>query len=102
MLASPDFALQQTRPFQHPSLSKSGPTIAIIMEHSQPKIARPIRRASSSAPIPTAFGERTLSETLILVEDEHGNPAGIATLEDALEFIFSIEIESEEEQSTNL
>ena len=59
------------------------------------KIAGPIRRASSSAPIHTAFGERTLSETLILVEDEHGNPAGIATLEDALEFIFSIEIESE-------
>jgi branched-chain amino acid aminotransferase len=34
------------RPFQHPSLSQSGPTVAIIMEHSQPKIARPIRLAT--------------------------------------------------------
>ena len=34
------------RPFQHPSLSKSGPTFVIIMEHSQPSIPRPIRLAS--------------------------------------------------------
>lgn len=34
------------RPFQHPGLSRSGPTIAIIMEHSHPKIARPIRLAT--------------------------------------------------------
>lgn len=34
------------RPFQHPGLSRSGPTIAIIMEHSRPKIARPIRLAT--------------------------------------------------------
>lgn len=36
----------KTRPFQHPSLSRSGPTIVIIMEHSVPKIARPIRLAT--------------------------------------------------------
>lgn len=34
------------RPFQHPGLSRTGPTIAIIMEHSRPKIARPIRLAT--------------------------------------------------------
>ena len=34
------------RPFQHPSLSKSGPTFVIIMEHSQPSMPRPIRLAS--------------------------------------------------------
>lgn len=36
----------KTRPFQHPSLSRQGPTIAIIMEHSTPRIARPIRLAT--------------------------------------------------------
>ena len=36
----------KTRPFQHPSLSRQGPTIVIIMEHSKPKIARPIRLAT--------------------------------------------------------
>ena len=36
----------KSRPFQHPSLSRSGPTVAIIMEHSKPKIARPIRLAT--------------------------------------------------------
>ncbi len=34
------------RPFQHPSLSQSGPTIAIIMEHSQPSLPRPVRLAT--------------------------------------------------------
>ena len=34
------------RPFQHPSLSRQGPTITIIMEHSKPSIARPIRLAT--------------------------------------------------------
>lgn len=34
------------RPFQHPSLSRSGPTMAIIMEHSKPKLPRPIRLAT--------------------------------------------------------
>lgn len=34
------------RPFQHPALSKSGPTMVIIMEHSQPRIPRPIRLAT--------------------------------------------------------
>jgi len=34
------------RPFQHPSLSRSGPTVAIICEHSRPKIPRPIRLAT--------------------------------------------------------
>jgi branched-chain amino acid aminotransferase len=36
----------KTRPFQHPSLSQQGPTVTIIMEHSKPKIARPIRLAT--------------------------------------------------------
>ena len=36
----------KSRPFQHPSLSRQGPTITIIMEHSRPKIARPIRLAT--------------------------------------------------------
>lgn len=36
----------KVRPFQHPSLSKSGPTITIIMEHSKPSIPRPIRLAT--------------------------------------------------------
>lgn len=34
------------RPFQHPSLSRSGPTLVIIVEHSRPKIPRPIRLAT--------------------------------------------------------
>ncbi len=34
------------RPFQHPSLSRSGPSFVIIMEHSRPKIPRPIRLAT--------------------------------------------------------
>ena len=34
------------RPFQHPSLSQSGPTFVIIIEHSTPKIARPIKLAT--------------------------------------------------------
>lgn len=34
------------RPFQHPSLSRSGPTFVIIMEHSRPKIPRPITLAT--------------------------------------------------------
>ncbi|PID63379.1 MAG: aminotransferase class IV [Gammaproteobacteria bacterium] len=29
----------KTRPFQHPSLSRSGPTLVIIMEHSKPRDA---------------------------------------------------------------
>lgn len=36
----------KTRPFQHPNLSQQGPTIAIIMEHSRPRIPRPIRLAT--------------------------------------------------------
>jgi len=36
----------KTRPFQHPALSQQGPTIAIIMEHSKPSIARPIHLAT--------------------------------------------------------
>ncbi len=34
------------RPFQHPSLSRSGPTMVIIMEHSRPSLPRPIRLAT--------------------------------------------------------
>ena len=33
----------KSRPFQHPSFSLSGPTVAIIMEHSRPAIPRPLR-----------------------------------------------------------
>ena len=36
----------KTRPFQHPSLSREGPTFVIIMEHSRPSIPRPIRLAT--------------------------------------------------------
>ena len=36
----------KVRPFQHPSLSRSGPTIVIIAEHSKPAIPRPIRLAT--------------------------------------------------------
>jgi len=36
----------KTRPFQHPSLSQSGPTMVIICEHSTPSIPRPIRLAT--------------------------------------------------------
>lgn len=36
----------KTRPFQHPSLSQSGPTITIITEHSRPNMPRPIRLAT--------------------------------------------------------
>ncbi|MEE9454922.1 MAG: D-amino acid aminotransferase [Paracoccaceae bacterium] len=36
----------KVKPFQHPSLSQSGPTMVIIMEHSTPAIARPIRLAT--------------------------------------------------------
>jgi branched-chain amino acid aminotransferase len=36
----------KTRPFQHPKLSQQGPTVAIIMEHSHPKLPRPIRLAT--------------------------------------------------------
>ncbi|KRS19321.1 D-amino acid aminotransferase [Roseovarius indicus] len=36
----------KSRPFQHPSLSKQGPTVTIIMEHSKPQFGRPIRLAT--------------------------------------------------------
>ena len=36
----------KTRPFQHPSLSCQGPTMAIIMEHSRPSLPRPVRLAT--------------------------------------------------------
>lgn len=36
----------KTRPFQHPSLSRQGPTFVIIMEHSRPSLPRPIRLAT--------------------------------------------------------
>lgn len=36
----------KTRPFQHPALSRQGPTVAIIMEHSKPVQLRPIRMAT--------------------------------------------------------
>lgn len=36
----------KARPFQHPSLSLSGPTMVIIMEHSKPSIPRPISLAT--------------------------------------------------------
>ncbi|MCB1351714.1 MAG: D-amino acid aminotransferase [Rhodobacteraceae bacterium] len=36
----------KTRPFQHPALSQRGPTMVIIMEHSRPRIPRPVRLAT--------------------------------------------------------
>ena len=33
---------RKERPFQHPSLSRSGPTVVILAEHSRPAIGRPI------------------------------------------------------------
>ncbi len=36
----------KTRPFQHPRLAQRGPTMVIIMEHSRPKLPRPIRLAT--------------------------------------------------------
>jgi branched-chain amino acid aminotransferase len=36
----------KSRPFQHPKLARQGPTVAIIMEHSKPKLPRPIRLAT--------------------------------------------------------
>ena len=36
----------KTRPFQHPKLSQQGPTMVIIMEHSRPRLPRPIRLAT--------------------------------------------------------
>ncbi|PZQ97673.1 MAG: aminotransferase class IV [Cereibacter sphaeroides] len=36
----------KTRPFQHPRLAQQGPTVAIIMEHSKPKLPRPIKLAT--------------------------------------------------------
>ncbi len=36
----------KVRPFQHPKLSQSGPTMVIIMEHSRPSLPRPIRLAT--------------------------------------------------------
>lgn len=36
----------KARPFQHPRLSRSGPTTVIIMEHSRPVLPRPIRLAT--------------------------------------------------------
>ena len=36
----------KTRPFQHPKLSQQGPTVVIIMEHSRPKMPRPLRLAT--------------------------------------------------------
>ena len=36
----------KTRPFQHPSLSRQGPTMTIIMEHSRPNLPRPIKLAT--------------------------------------------------------
>ena len=36
----------KTRPFQHPGLSRQGPTVVIIIEHSRPSIPRPIRLAT--------------------------------------------------------
>ena len=36
----------KSRPFQHPGLSRQGPTVVIIIEHSRPSIPRPIRLAT--------------------------------------------------------
>lgn len=36
----------KTRPFQNPRLSQQGPTVVILMEHSRPKLPRPITLAT--------------------------------------------------------
>lgn len=36
----------KSRPFQHPSLSRSGPTMVIIAEHSVPRVGEPVRLAT--------------------------------------------------------
>jgi branched-chain amino acid aminotransferase len=36
----------KSRPFQHPKLSRQGPTMVIIMEHSKPKLPRPVKLAA--------------------------------------------------------
>ncbi len=36
----------KTHPFQHPSLSRQGPSIVIIIEHSRPSLPRPVRLAT--------------------------------------------------------
>lgn len=36
----------KVKPFQHPSLSQSGPTVVMICEHSKPSLPRPIRLAT--------------------------------------------------------
>jgi branched-chain amino acid aminotransferase len=36
----------KSKPFQHPALSKQGPTLVIICEHSEASIARPIKLAT--------------------------------------------------------
>jgi branched-chain amino acid aminotransferase len=36
----------KSRPFQHPRLSRQGPTMVIIMEHSRPNLPRPLRLAT--------------------------------------------------------
>lgn len=36
----------KSRPFQHPALSRAGPTVALIMEHSRARVGRPIRLAT--------------------------------------------------------
>ncbi len=36
----------KVRPFQHPSLSKTGPSIVAIIEHSKPTLSRPIKLAT--------------------------------------------------------
>jgi branched-chain amino acid aminotransferase len=36
----------KSKPFQHPALSRSGPTIVILMEHSKPKLHRGIKLAT--------------------------------------------------------
>ncbi len=36
----------KARPFQHPGLSRSGPTVVIIAEHSRPALPRPVRLAT--------------------------------------------------------
>ncbi len=46
---------RKARPFQHPSLSRYGPTVVIIMEHSQP-VARPKNRGVRLATVPQIRG----------------------------------------------
>ena len=46
----------KVRPFQHPALSRSGPTMVIIMEHSRPSLPRRLQNPGHSLPLMSMYG----------------------------------------------